>query len=48
MDRKDNVVTEEKDKEEENEKIRQVLTDCDYPKWAMDRVQQQMKIEQTT
>ena len=46
MDRKDNVVTEEKDKEEENQRIRKALSDCDYPKWAMDKVQQQMKSNQ--
>ena len=43
MDRKENVVTEELDKEEENQRIRKALSNCDHPKWAMDRVQRQMR-----
>ena len=43
MDRKDNIVTEEKDKDEEDQRIRKALAECNYPKWAMDRVHQQMQ-----
>ncbi|XP_072046224.1 uncharacterized protein [Amphiura filiformis] len=42
MDRKDNIVTEETDKKDEENKIRNALSDCGYPKWALDRVKQQM------
>ena len=43
MDRMENVVTEEADKREEELRIRNALADCGYPKWALDRVKQQMK-----
>ena len=43
MDRKDNIVTEQNDREEEDQRIKKVLAECNYPKWAMDRVQQQMQ-----
>ena len=42
MDRMENVVTEEADKREEELRIRNALADCGYPKWALDRVKQQM------
>ena len=41
MDRMENVVTEEADKQEEEQKIRSALADCGYPKWTFDRVKQQ-------
>ena len=43
MDRKDNIVTEEEDRREEDQRIRKALAECDYPKLAMNRVRQQMK-----
>ena len=43
MDRMENVVTEQTDKQEEERKIRSALRDCGYPKWALDRVKQQME-----
>ena len=43
MDRKDNIVTEQNDREEEDQRIRKALAECNYPKWVMDRVQQQMQ-----
>ena len=43
MDRKDNIVTEEEDRREEDQRTRKAVAECDYPKWAMDRVHQQMK-----
>ena len=43
MDRKDNIVTEEEDRREEDQRIRKALAECDYPKWTMDRVHQQMQ-----
>ena len=46
MDRKENVVTEQTDKQEEERKIRSALRDCGYPKWALDRVKQQMEDKQ--
>ena len=41
MDRMENVVTEEADKQKEEQKIRSALADCGYPKWTIDRVKQQ-------
>ncbi|XP_072048630.1 uncharacterized protein [Amphiura filiformis] len=43
MDRKDNIVTEEVDKREEERKIKNALMECGYPKWAFDRVKHQME-----
>ncbi|XP_072048921.1 uncharacterized protein [Amphiura filiformis] len=43
MDRKDNIVTEEVDKMEEERKIKNALMECGYPKWAFDRVKHQME-----
>ncbi|XP_072028445.1 uncharacterized protein [Amphiura filiformis] len=42
IDRMDSIVTEEEDKKEEEKKIRTALQNCGYPRWAMDRVKQQM------
>ncbi|XP_072020422.1 uncharacterized protein [Amphiura filiformis] len=42
FDRMDSIVTEEEDKKEEEKKIRTALQNCGYPRWAMDRVKQQM------
>ena len=41
IDRMENIVTEQADKQEEEQKIRSVLADCGYPKWPFDRVKQQ-------
>ena len=46
MDRKDNIVTEQDGREEEDQRIRKALAECNYPKWAMDKVQQQMESKQ--
>ncbi|XP_072041288.1 uncharacterized protein [Amphiura filiformis] len=43
MDRKENIVTEEVDKREEERKIKNALMECGYPKWAFDRVKHQME-----
>ncbi|XP_072043200.1 uncharacterized protein [Amphiura filiformis] len=40
MDRMENIVTEEEDKKEEENKIRTALTECGYHKWSLDRVKQ--------
>ncbi len=42
MDRMDSVITEEKDKKDEEVKIRQAMKECGYPKWSIDKVKQQM------
>ncbi|XP_072021625.1 carboxypeptidase A1-like [Amphiura filiformis] len=42
FDRMDSIVTEKEDKKEEEKKIRTALQNCGYPRWAMDRVKQQM------
>ena len=42
MDRMENIVTEEDDRKEEEQRIRSALKECGYPKWAMDRVKQQI------
>ncbi|XP_072024912.1 uncharacterized protein [Amphiura filiformis] len=47
MDRKDKIVTEEDDKKDEEQRIRKALAVCEYPKWAMDKVKQQMKDKTT-
>ena len=39
----ENVVTEEADKRKEERRIRNALADCGYPKWALNRVKQQMR-----
>ena len=38
----ENIVTEEEDRKEEEQRIRSALKECGYPKWAMDRVKQQI------
>ena len=38
LDRKDNIVTKDADKEKEENIIREALSDCGYPGWAVDRV----------
>ena len=38
LDRKDNIVTEDPDKEKEEHVIREALSNCGYPKWAIDKV----------
>ena len=43
FDRKEAIVTEEEDKEEEEYKIRNALSQCGYPKWAIEKVKNQMK-----
>ncbi|XP_072030474.1 uncharacterized protein [Amphiura filiformis] len=47
MNRKDKIVTEEDDKKDEEQRIRKALAVCEYPKWAMDKVKQQMKDKTT-
>ena len=42
MDRMENIVTEEQDKKEEEQRITTALTYCSYPKWVLDRVKQQI------
>ena len=39
LDRKDNIVTEDPDKENEHV-IREALSNCGYPKWAIDKVKE--------
>ena len=46
MNRKDNIVTEQNDREEEDQRIRKALAECNYPKWAMDKAKQQMESKQ--
>jgi hypothetical protein len=43
FDRMNNIVTEEPDRVAEEKRIKEALGLCGYPKWAFDRVQQQMK-----
>ena len=38
----ENIVNEEQDKKEEEQRIRTALTHCGYPKWALDRAKQQI------
>ena len=38
LDRKDTIVTEEEDRQEEDIKINQALNLCGYPQWAIDKV----------
>ena len=47
MDRMENVVTEEEDKKDEEEKIRNALSECGYPRWALDKVKQQMQTKKS-
>ena len=38
LDRKDNIVTEEEDRQEEDNNIKQALNQCGYPQWAIEKV----------
>ena len=42
LDRMQTIVTEEEDKKREEERIRQALSTCGYPKWTVEKVKQQM------
>ena len=42
LDRKNRIVTEEKDKEEEEKRIISALQKCDYPDWCVEKVKSQM------
>ena len=42
IDKMENIVTEEEDRKEEKQRIRSALKECGYPKWAMDRIKQQI------
>ena len=46
LDRMNSVVTEDKDKELEEEKIRSALSRCGYPKWTFTQVKEQMENKQ--
>ena len=43
MDRCESLVTEDKDKVNEERHIQQALTKCGYPKWTIDKVKRSMK-----
>ena len=40
--RKEAIVTEEADKKEEEDKIKNTLSQCGYPKWAVEKVKNKM------
>ena len=40
LDRKEHIVTEDADKEKEENIIREALSDCGYPRWAVDKVKE--------
>ncbi|XP_072022972.1 uncharacterized protein [Amphiura filiformis] len=42
LDRKDSIVTEEEDKQQEEARVKQALNRCGYPNWAIEKVKQQM------
>ena len=42
LDRKEAIITEEADKQEEEDKIKNALSQCGYPKWALEKVKKQM------
>ena len=42
IDRMQTIVTAEEDKKCEEERTRQALSTCGYPKWTVDKVKQQM------
>ncbi|XP_072051932.1 uncharacterized protein [Amphiura filiformis] len=43
MDRKNKIITEDTDKEEEEANIKKALNTCGYPPWSIDRVKKQME-----
>ncbi|XP_072033102.1 uncharacterized protein [Amphiura filiformis] len=43
LDRMHSIVSEDKDKEEEESRIRKAVTNCGYPKWAFDKAKQQVE-----
>ena len=43
LERMNNIVTEEEDKQEEENKIRTALTRCGYPTWTVDMVRRKME-----
>ncbi len=42
-DRKDNIISEECDRKEEEKKVQSALKTCGYPKWTFEKVKNQMK-----
>ncbi|XP_072018319.1 uncharacterized protein [Amphiura filiformis] len=42
LDRKDAIVTEEEDKQQEEEHIKHALNQCGYPNWTIEKVKQQI------
>ena len=42
LDRKDNIVTQDDDKEQEETRIKDALEGCGYPKWTFDKIKKQM------
>ncbi|XP_072025262.1 uncharacterized protein [Amphiura filiformis] len=42
LDRKNKIITEDRDKEEEEVTIKKTLSNCGYPSWSFDKVKQQM------
>ena len=42
------IVTEDDDKKQEEERIRQALSTCGYPKWTVDKVKKQMATKAAT
>ncbi|XP_072051693.1 uncharacterized protein [Amphiura filiformis] len=47
LDRKDKIVTEEKDREQEENKIKTALNNCGYPDWTIEKVKDQMEKKPT-
>ena len=43
LDRKESIVTEEIDKQQEEDRIKHALSQCGYPSWTISKVKQQMK-----
>ena len=43
LDRKESMVTEEIDKQQEEDRIKHALSQCGYPSWTISKVKQQMK-----
>ena len=42
LSRKDEIVTEEEDRKEEERHVKSVLRTCKYPDWAIDRVEKEL------